>query len=67
MEVSGQLHACTLGEETLHPSNNRLDRPQRRSGRFEEETNLVSLPGWEPRIVQHRSLVTVVAVLGSLV
>jgi len=31
----------------------RLDGPRSRAGDFEEDINLLLLPGFEPRIVQH--------------
>jgi len=36
----------------LYPVNRRLGGPHSRSGPFGEETNLLSLPGFEPGIVQ---------------
>jgi len=52
MDLSNQLHApaaLTPGEEPLYPLYRRLDGPQSRSGRGEEENNSQPLPAFEPR------------------
>jgi hypothetical protein len=65
--VSSQLHALAAlpsGKKHFTHRIAGLIGP-RRCGRFEEETDPLSLPDWEPRIVQPRGLVTVVAVCVS--
>jgi hypothetical protein len=42
----------TPGNEPRQPLNRKLDGPQSRSGRFGEDTNLLPLPGFEPRTVR---------------
>ena len=57
MEVSGQLLAPATvhtgkSPDILWTVNRRLDGPQSQPGRFGEEKKLLSLPRFEPRIVQ---------------
>jgi len=55
MEVSGQLHTSTTlppEKEPWYPLNSRMGVPQSLSGRFEEEKNLLPLPGIESLIAQ---------------
>jgi hypothetical protein len=51
MEVSGQLHipaALSPGKSPRYPLDRRLGRPQRRSGRGDEENNSQPPPEIEP-------------------
>jgi hypothetical protein len=62
MEVSGHLHAPTalhLAKAPPYPLNRRLDGPQRWSGRFGNEKNVLPPPAIELRFVScpARSLV----------
>jgi len=43
---------CTTRRESQYPWNRRLGGPQSRSGCFREETNLLSLKGFEPQSSQ---------------
>ena len=55
MAICGQHHAPVVvppGKKHRYPFNTRLGGPQSRSERFGEDKNLVSLPGFEPRIIQ---------------
>jgi hypothetical protein len=55
MEVSGQLQApatLTQGKSLCYPLDGRLNVPQSRSGRGDEEKNSQPLPGLEPPIIQ---------------
>lgn len=49
MEVSGQFYG--IAGYPHCPLNKRLYGTHRRSGRFEEEINLLPLPGIEPRFL----------------
>jgi len=45
-------NSFTPGKEPRFPSTSRLDGPQGRSGGFEHDRNLFSLPGFKHRTVQ---------------
>jgi len=55
MEASRQLHAChfTVGKRPQYSLNGSVDGPQRWSGCFGEQINLLPLPELEPQIMQH--------------
>jgi hypothetical protein len=70
-EVSGQLYApaaLTLETEPRYPLNSRLGGPQRRSGHYGEEENLLPTTGIEPRFLGRpaRRLVTMSTELSRL-
>jgi len=54
MEVSRQLHTChfTAGKGPQYSLNGRVGGPQRWSGHFGEEINLLPLTELEPQIMQ---------------
>jgi hypothetical protein len=54
MEVSRQLHAChfTVEKGPQYSLNVSVGGPQRWSGCFGEEINLLPLPELEPKIMQ---------------
>ena len=49
---TSRLSHCTHGKERRCLLNRGLSEPQSQSGRFTEETNLLTLSGFEPRTVQ---------------
>ena len=49
--INSGPYDITSGKETLYAFNRRLGGPQRWTGRFGEQTNLLPLPALEPNLV----------------